>query len=134
MIGLQDQLASFKRPYVPVNSANVTGRSDANHGARLWQQLIDEQQIEWGRHREQFDEAGVKPPTAEALARACEFAMYCRDRQTDPPLRAAPDGSGGITFEWQADPAFQTVEINDLGKTEMLSFENSKLMLRLPIG
>ena len=131
MIGLQDHLASFKRPYVP---ANAPARPPANRNAKIWQQLIDEQLIEWGRNPEQFDEDGVKPPTAQALAQACEFAMYCRDGQTDPPLRVAPDGSGGITFEWQIGPVFQTVEINEKGKTEMLSFESSKLTLRLPIG
>jgi hypothetical protein len=130
MTGLQNQLASFTVPYIP---ATPTPLPDGK-GAKAWQQLIDDQLIEWGRHPEHFDEEGMTPPTACALGWACKLAAFCRDRQIDPPLRAAPDGSGGIAFEWRIGPVFLTVEVRQDGEVEMLTIENSKLMLRMRLG
>ena len=130
MIGLRDQLASFTVPYVPATPAHPVG----GHGDNAWQMLIDEQLIEWGRNLEQFREEGLTPPTDEALAWTCQFAVFCRDRQVEPPLRMAPDGSGGVAFEWRIGPVFHTVEVHRDGSIEMLSFENSTHLSHITLG
>ena len=128
---LQEILASFKRrDCVPGNGNGVSDRSRSDK----WQRLIDERLNEWARHPEQFEDDGLKPPAAEAMTEACKFAAYCRDRGAKPPLRVAPDGSGGIVFEWHSVPFFHVVEINARGVAEKLVFENGKLLIREPIG
>lgn len=130
MTALRDKLASFKKPA----HLKLPEVETAQNSATAWQRLIDERLIEWGRHPEQFEDDGLKAPTADVLVKACDFVAFCRDHDIDPPLRAAPDGSGGIVFEWKLLPFFYTVEIRASGNAELVIFENNKLMARQSIG
>src|ERR1017187_7065518 len=106
MTALQDILASFKKP--PSGEANGNGTPvglaktlSTDEGRNTWQRLIDEKLSDWARHPEQFeDEDGYKAPTADNLVRAAEFISCCRDHGIAPALRMAPDGDGGVVFEW----------------------------------
>jgi hypothetical protein len=132
-------LASFKNPS-PIDAIGVTVDEPNSISTRedraAWQRLIDDNLIEWGRHPEQFeDEDGYKAPTADNLVRATEFIAFCRDRALIPPLRMAPDGEGGIVFQWKDIPPFYYyVEIHADGNTELLIFQDCQLMVRQPIG
>ena len=143
MSALQEILASFKK--APPGKTNGNGNpapaeppksSSTAEERNAWQRLIDEKLIEWGRHPEQFeDEDGYKAPSADNLVRATEFIMFCRDHGVAPALRMAPDGEGGIVFEWTHNPPYYYyVEIRLDGKTELLVFHDHKLIVRETIG
>ena len=143
MTALQEILASFKK--TPSGETNGKGFAAPADPAKsistaaekaAWQRLIDEKLIEWGRHPEQFeDEDGYKAPKADNLVRATEFSAFCRDHGVAAPLRIAPDGEGGIVFEWTHNPPYYYyVEIRLDGKTELLIFRDHKLIVRESIG
>jgi hypothetical protein len=139
MTALQETLASFKK--TPSGETNGKGPSapaepPTSESRIAWQRLIDEKLIEWGRHPEQFeDEDGYKAPSADNLVRATEFITFCRDNGVAPALRIAPDGEGGIVFEWTHNPPYYYyVEIRLGGKIELLVFRDSKLIVRESIG
>jgi hypothetical protein len=123
---LQDTLASFKKSTLA--SGNGNGTPDA------WQRLIVEKLALWARHPEEFADDGLKAPTTEVLADARDFAVFCRTRGVQAPLRVAPDGSGGVSFEWRFGALYQTVEFRAGGEAELLFYENGKLLRRQPIG
>jgi hypothetical protein len=133
-----EKLADFRQTHHPAcngtNGSAPTSSAQVKERATAWQRVVDEKLIEWGRHPSQFDDDGIKPPNSVVLANACEFACFCRDNDIDPPLRVAPDGSGGVVFEWRAAPLYFTVEVNASGSAQLLVFENSKLLNRKPIG
>ena len=143
MTALQEILASFKK----IRSDEVNGQgvpaptepAGSNTTAderNAWQRLIDEKLIEWGRHPEQFeDEDGYKAPRADNLVRATEFITFCRDHGVAPALRMAPDGEGGIVFDWKNNPPYHVMmEIHADGGMELLVFDDCKLVVRNRIG
>lgn len=120
----------------PASAAPVNSNS-TNEARKAWQRLIDEKLIEWGRHPEQIeDEDGYKAPAAEILAQATRLVAYCRDHGVRPPLRMAPDGEGGIIFDWKnSDPPLHVIaQIHPDGVMETLEFLDSNLVSRKRIG
>jgi hypothetical protein len=118
-------------------SAGPANSSSTNEARNAWQRLIDEKLIEWGRHPEQFeDEDGYKAPGPDILAQATRLVAHCRDHGVLPPLRMAPDGEGGIVFDWKnSDPPLHVIaQIHPNGVMEMLEFLDCKLMSRKRIG
>jgi hypothetical protein len=139
MTVLQDILASFKK----AQPVGTNGKGDAapaellhsDEARTAWQRLIDEKLIEWGRHPEQFeDEDGYKAPSADNLVRATEFITFCRDHGVGPALRMAPDGDGGVVFEWYEGAFCRYVEIHADGSMEYLVFEDARLLVRQSIA
>lgn len=133
MTDLQEILASFKKtPSGETNGKGVAAPADPAKSISTaaekaaWQRLIDEKLIEWGRHPEQFeDEDGYKPPKADNLVRATEFIAFCRDHGVAPALRMAPDGEGGIVFDWKNNPPYHVMmEIHPNGGMELLVFDD----------
>ncbi len=127
---LQEKLAGFKKN--PAANNGNGGGHDPYTAA--WQRLIDEKLDDWSIRPEQFDEEGVKAPTRKALWEALYFSVFFRNDNVEPPLRVAPDGSGGIAFEWRKGNEFDTVEIDANGKMVRLLYENGKLVVRQPLG
>jgi hypothetical protein len=118
-------------------SAKAESSNATNEGRNAWQRLIDEKLIEWGRHPERFeDEDGYKAPSADILAQATGLVAYCRDHGVLPPLRMAPDGEGGIIFDWKnSDPPLHVIaQIHQDGVMEMLEFSDCNLVARKRIG
>jgi len=142
MTGLQELLTSFnKLPAVGTNSAGtpaeVANANATNERRNAWQRLIDEELIEWGRHPEQFeDEDGYLAPTPDNLVRATELIDYFRDHGVLPPLRMAPDGEGGIIFDWKNDSPRNHViaQILPDGVMELLEFHDGNLVKRKRFG
>jgi hypothetical protein len=140
MTALQEILASFKK--APLGETNGKGTPApaelprSNEARIAWQRLIDEKLIEWGRHPEQFeDEDGYKAPSADNLVRATEFITFCRDHGVPPALRMAPDGEGGIIFDWKNNPPYHVVmKIRSDGTMELLVFNDCSLVARERIG
>ena len=118
-------------------SAEVEKSNPTNEARIAWQRLIDEKLIEWGRHPERFeDEDGYKAPGADILAQATKLVAYCRDHGVLPPLRMAPDGEGGIIFDWKNHdtPLHVVAHIHPDGAMEMLEFLDCNLVARKRIG
>ena len=71
----------------------------------------------------------------QSRRRATEFITFCRDHGVAAPLRIAPDGEGGIVFEWTHNPPYyHFLAIRLDGKTELSVFHDSKLVAREAIG
>lgn len=143
MTALQETLSLWRKPAEATPTGKPTSAESAHNATRdklrssAWQRLIDEELIEWGRHPEQFqDEDGYKAPSAENLIRATELVAYCRDRGVVPPLRMAPDGEGGIIFDWKNNdpPSHVIAQIHADGVMEMLEFHDGTLVARRRIG
>jgi hypothetical protein len=138
MTALQEIAASLPA-IAQVNGKNTSASAEplssnsTNEARTAWQRLIDEKLIEWGRHPEQFeDEDGYKAPAADILAQATKFVVYCRDHGVLAPLRMAPDGEGGIVFDWKnSDPPLHVIaQIHPDGVMEMLQFLDCNLVAR----
>jgi hypothetical protein len=141
MTALQEILSSFKKAPSGGPNGNGTPAEKAkalstDEGRDAWQRLIDEKLIEWGRHPEQFEGDGYKAPSADNLVRATELVAYCRDKGVLPPLRMAPDGEGGIMFDWKNSslPYHVVAQIHADGGMELLVFDDCKLVARNRIG
>lgn len=138
---LQQIASTIAEKYHPTavgDESALDSRADGRHvsqGEReRWQEVLDQRLIEWGRNPEFLQDDGLKAPSSEVIAQACQFASFGRDHGVSPPQRVVPDGSGGISFEWQEKPFFLTVEIHANGDMEQLFFENSKLVRRKKLG
>jgi len=100
----------------PIRTFMTTGASedrvltyDDRHREKnqaLWQQLIDNHLIEWGKAPGSLVDEDLMPPLAEILNKACDFARKSRDKNYPAPIRVVPDGEGGVAFEWQAGRLF----------------------------
>ncbi len=95
-----------------------------------WKQVIDDQLIEWGKDPSRLEDDGIEPPSGAIIGLACDLVRTMRDKGLPPPLRVVPDGDGGIAFEWKNGPVFQTIEIEEDGSIELITFENSRLVSR----
>jgi hypothetical protein len=141
MPALPEILATYKKhPPCAANGIATPVGTDPTEAAKIserqnaWQRLIDEKLIEWGRHPEQFeDEDGYKAPSADNLVRATEFVLFCRDHDVAPARRVAPDGEGGLVFEWYDGTVKTYVEIHADGSKEYLMFDDCKLIGRSSI-
>lgn len=80
------------------------------------------------------DEDGYLLPSGITVALALQIAARLRESGVVAPVWLVQDGNGGIDFEWKNGDRAETLSINALGETELLEFENSKLIGRKPIS
>lgn len=73
----------------------------------------------------------VMAPTDKALLEALTFLDTC---EPDVPTFVAPDGEGGIVFEWRRDPEYVEVTISAEGAKERLRFVDCKLVERCALA
>jgi hypothetical protein len=99
-----------------------------------WRPLIDQQLVEWGLNPASLEDDGVSPPSAIAIHLASRLALILRDRGQRAPTRIVPDGSGGISFEWESDRIFTTVNISPSGAIEGALFKDGRIEARLPLA
>lgn len=93
-----------------------------------WQQIIDNQLIEWGRDSFTFDEEDFEDPTKKSIDIAIDQAIRFRDSCQPKPLRVVPDGEGGIVFERRSGRRFETLEISHDGSIEHNIFDDCRLI------
>lgn len=108
----------------------TTGGDYRSKNREAWQAVLDYTLVEWGRNPSQLAEDGLIPPSANALAVACQVAQFLRDHDQDAPLRVVPNGDGGIVFERSQGEIFETIEIQEDGSAECTVFINSRLRTR----
>ncbi|HQU42374.1 MAG TPA: hypothetical protein PK867_06155 [Pirellulales bacterium] len=87
-----------------------------------------------GEPEARTDEDGYLPPSGRAVAAAQEIAARLREGGVSVPVWLVQDGNGGIDFEWRSGDRAETLSVNALGETEIIEFENSKLIGRKPIS
>jgi hypothetical protein len=110
--------------------AFATTQSDLQRSREDWQNVIDKQLIEWGQDPDQLQDDGLTAPSRDIIGLACQLAVMYRDSGMPSPLRAVPNGSGGIVFERKDGATFETLEIRADGSVEVAAFKNSRLRYR----
>ena len=95
-----------------------------------WENVIDCQLTKWANDPCQLENDGIEAPSQEIISLACRVALMMRDEGMPPPLRVVPNGDGGITFEREAGLLFETIEIEEDGSVERITFVDSKLASR----
>jgi hypothetical protein len=88
--------------------------------ASAWQDVIDGKLIEWGRDPSRLAEPELIPPTRAAIKRAVAIASELRDRNVLPPMRAVPDGDGGLVFERWSGEVSESIEVDAEGRAELV--------------
>lgn len=81
-----------------------------------------------------MDEDGYILPTQNTVALALNIAARLYSGGVTVPGSVVQDGNGGVDFEWRSGNRAQTLSVNSRGETELIEFENSKLVSRKPIS
>jgi hypothetical protein len=112
-------------------------RRDADGQADKWKST-EERITGWapasGELDDRTDEDGYRLPGFKTIALALEIAARLRDGGVTCPEWVVQDGNGGIDFEWRSGDRAETLSINARGETELMEFENSKLIVRKPVS
>jgi hypothetical protein len=118
----------------PVETGAATdellSRCEPDEERLAWDEVIDYRLIEWGRDPSQLDDENFQAPSLEIISLACRVAREMRAAGLPAPLRVVPNGDGGITFEHKAGRVFETIEIDEDGSIELVTFADSKLVFR----
>jgi hypothetical protein len=116
---------------VETRAATVDTLATEDRHRSDWQSVIDQKLIEWGRDPGQLAEDELIPPTRAAVARAVKIARDLRDREWPPPLRAVPDGDGGVVLERWAGPWSAAFEIDSQGGVQFVVSIDGKVTRRV---
>lgn len=118
-------------------AALANPRRDAGTQAGKWKSTED-RIAEWvpaaDEPDERTDEEGYRPPGRKTVALALKIATRLREGGVASPEWVVQDGDGGIDFEWRSGNRAETLSINARGETELMEFENSKLIVRKPVS
>jgi len=98
-----------------------------------WSRIID-LLLEWWEDPEQLADEDIVPPSRSLIELACRTAATLSDQGLAPPLRAVPDGDGGISFEQRCGPCFTSLNIEADESIELLTFQDCKLISRLRLA
>lgn len=98
-----------------------------------WQKVIDSKLIEWGRDPEAIAEDDLIPPSRFAVHNAIDLAKQLSQQGWAPPMRAVPDGDGGIVFERWAGVTAGAFEIDKYGRIELVMTRNGRVEERVEL-
>jgi hypothetical protein len=128
---IETVLAATQSLVLTPPTASAPGQTDE------WKELED-RIAAWapanGEPDARTDEDGYLLPNREAIALALQIAARLRAGGIAIPIWVVQDGNGGIDFEWKSGDRVETLSVNALGETELLEFENSKLICRRPVS
>lgn len=111
--------------------SELANEEEAVASARaIWDDLIDNKLIEWGRNPSALEDDDFVSPTSEVINEACALALEMRNANCPPPLRICPDGDGGICFERKVGKWFESLELSVDGKVELSTFYDCNLVRR----
>ena len=118
-----------------VDPAILSSRNTHSENLRreAWQQLINQQLIEWGRDAGQFEDEGVEPPTRATVQRAIDVARKLSDAGLPAPNSVVPDANGGIVFERREKDCVAVIHVWDDGMVEYQRFHGTRLIERRPL-
>ena len=118
---------------VAINAAKARAGYEAFLSHEKWQQIIDENLIEWGSNSSHLANEGIEPPTALALKRATDWVMQCRESAIPSPQSVVLDPHGGIVFERREGKMIEVMHFWDDGTADYLLFIDSKIVKRYPM-
>lgn len=119
--------------------AVIAGAPQANTQNRVegWNAL-EERIVAWAAARGEpdvrTDEDGYRLPNGKTVAVALEIVTRLREARVTLPLRSGQTANGGINFEWRSGNRTERLTVNAEGETELVKFENSRLVSRKPIA
>lgn len=87
-----------------------------------------------GEPDKRTDEDGYVLPGNRTIAVAVEIAARLREAGVSVPLRVGQSANGGINFEWRSGSRTERLTLNARSETEIVGFEDSKLVSRKPIS
>jgi len=118
----------------PVESPPTMTAGDATERATAgWIRIIDNVLVEWGRDAGSLQDDEVTVPSRHAIARAIELAQALRQAGLPAPARVAPDGDGGIVFEYWVGAHGElvgVVEVTEDGGVFVARYRGTKLETR----
>ncbi len=112
----------------PQQETSTLGLDKRTRDVAAWQHIVDTQLIEWGRDPQLLRDDGFDPPTRMALSQAAEAIVMLRKLPVDCPTRAVVDGVGGISFEWEGDNEFRSLDFSATGGIMFNTFKNGRLV------
>ncbi len=83
---------------------------------------------EWQKDPAQLEDDEFITPTKEIIELALSYAQSLHDEANAVFTQVAPNGDGGICFEWNSGAKHEVVEIYDDGTAELIRFEGSRLV------
>jgi|GEM_PF-1181091 len=101
---------------------------------RVWQTVIDQKLIEWGRDPSQLADEWVDPPSNEIITLAIALATQMMIDGLPPPTNVVPDPNGGIVFERCQGDVLEVFRIWDDGVFEYQCFMGTRLVERRVLG
>ncbi|MCY3018516.1 MAG: hypothetical protein NTW87_05735 [Planctomycetota bacterium] len=97
-----------------------------------WNRLFNAM-FEWGADPAQFADEDIEPPSPAAISAAAKMAQWWHDHGYPAPTIAAPDGEGGISFEFRRGTRTELVVVHPDNTSEIICFENHRIVERSPI-
>lgn len=116
------------------NGTLASDSREADAHREGWQRIIDEFLVEWGRDPAILDDDSIVSPSSAIINYACQWAMHLRDVGAPPPIRAVPDGDGGIAFERRNGDCFESLEIREDRGVELITFRNCRIVSRVTLA
>jgi hypothetical protein len=117
-----------------VRDPDLLAQEESQRNRAAWDRFVDRTLVEWGRNPAALEDEGFIPPSYAAVSRACEVAMFLRDKGLPPPTKIVPDGEGGICFERAEGESSVSLNINADQTMELLTFDDCRLRARYPVG
>lgn len=125
-------LARTVQHFATTGTVNTVAFALVDPAVNGWNRII-QTLIEWGRNPAQFADGDTQPPTASAISAAVKVAHMFRDSQKPSPTLVAPDGEGGVSFEWRHAKGTDLLLVHSDSTVEMICFENHQITNRFPI-
>lgn len=97
----------------------------------VWENVIDQKLIEWGRDPSQLEEDELIPPTRVAVDQAVRIAQEAISGSWSPPMSVIPDGDGGIAFERWSGSLTESIEVARDGRIEYVVCRDRKVVIRV---
>lgn len=101
-------------------------------GIAGWNRIIEQLQV-WHRDPSMLDFDDVSAPSRVLLWQAVQLARNLRDAEWPPFDHVVPTVDGGVSFERRSGSRFRSLEMEPSGEARLTTFENGRMLSRLPL-
>jgi hypothetical protein len=95
-----------------------------------WDDLISATLLQWERNPSLLLDEEYPSPSPEVVQCALQVARVYRVEGVETPLRIIPTASGGISFEWDSYPTFESLTVRPDCSLDWKRFEFGSLISR----